>query len=404
MSLSVADVLALPGLSGMRLRAGHTAQHQPIRWTYLAENPGIADWVIGGELVFVTGIGHPRDEANLLRLLHEAHERRCAGMVILVGEQFIQAIPASVVTAADRLGVPLVEQPYALKMVLVTHAIGTALVQAEQLARSRRHVLEVLLDGDYQNLELLLLRAEGLGLGQALQMPRQVALFKLDGADHLFAEVAQGDAEDRLQAGRATFLQRLNEHLAGAGHALPLVGHGQSWIALLPEGGENRQALAAWLQRLNTELAPLRVFLGLSASGHTPAMLPQGLGQARQALAAAQCFPERLGVCSFNALGTLELLAAIRDRALLDRFVERILGPLVGDDSRHRPVLIPTLQAWFQENGNLARAAERLHVHRNTLNYRLQRIEALSGCSFEDPHDRLNLSIALLIRSMSSSA
>ena len=99
-----------------------------------------------------------------------------------------------------------------------------------------------------------------------------------------------------------------------------------------------------------------------------------------------------------------EHLGAIRDRSLLDRFVERVVGPLIGDDSRHQPVLMPTLEAWFAENGNLALAAQRLNVHRNTLSYRLQRIEALTGCSFEDPHDRLNISVALLIRRLSSPA
>ncbi len=118
----------------------------------------------------------------------------------------------------------------------------------------------------------------------------------------------------------------------------------------------------------------------------------------------AQRFPERLGLCSFNELGVLELLGAIRDRSLLDRFVERVLGPLIGDDSRHQPVLMPTLEAWFAENGNLALAAQRLNVHRNTLSYRLQRIEALTGCSFDTPHDRLNISVALLIRRLSSPA
>jgi DNA-binding PucR family transcriptional regulator len=402
MSLSVAEVLALPELAGMRLRAGAAAQHNPVRWTYVAENVGIADWVMGGELVFVTGINHRRDADNLLQLLHEAHARRCAGLVILTGAEFIQAIPDELVSEAERLGVPLIEQPYALKMVLVTHAIGTALVQAQQLARSRQHLLELLLDGDYQSLDSLLQRAAGLGL--PLAGARQVALFKLEGSDALFAGNTHEEAE-RLLLQRQQWLQRsLQEYLGELGEALPLVCQGQHWIALLPSPGNRRQALSDLLQRLNPQLAPLRLFLGLSAEGHQPARLAQGLGEARQALNAAQRFPERLGLCCFNELGTLELLGAIRDRSLLDRFVERVLGPLIGDDSRHTPVLMPTLEAWFQDNGNLVLAAQRLHVHRNTLSYRLQRIEALTGCSFDDPHDRLDISIALLIRRLSSPA
>ncbi|WP_417701617.1 PucR family transcriptional regulator [Pseudomonas sp.] len=407
MSLTVADVLALPGLGSMHLRAGQAGRDNAVRWPYVAENEGIADWVMGGELIFVTGINHPRDEANLLRLVREGHERVAAGLVILTGAEFIQAIPPHVIAEAERLGLPLIEQPYALKMVVVTQAIGTALVQAQQLGRSRQHVLEQVLDGDYQSLDVLLQRGDSLGL--ALHVPRQVALLRLDGSEQLFGDLPDEDAERQLQSRQQLLQRRLEQSIGELGDALPLVSQGRHWIALLPcpdsqAEARNRQAMTALLDELRPQLGPLRLFLGLGSAGCAAPRFAQGLGEARQALAVAQRFPERLGLCSFNELGVLELLGAIRDRSLLDRFVERVVGPLIGDDSRHQPVLMPTLEAWFAENGNLALAAQRLNVHRNTLSYRLQRIEALTGCSFEDPHDRLNISVALLIRRLSSPA
>ncbi|WP_212630091.1 PucR family transcriptional regulator [Pseudomonas sp. KB-10] len=407
MSLTVADVLALPGLASMRLRAGQTGRGNAVRWPYVAENEGIADWVMGGELIFVTGINHPRGEANLLRLVREGHERVVAGLVILTGAEFIQAIPPNVIAEAERLNLPLIEQPYALKMVVVTQAIGTALVHAQQLGRSRQHVLEQVLDGDYQSLDILLQRGDSLGL--ALHVPRQVALLRLDGSEQLFGDIPDEDAERQLQSRQQLLQRRLEQSLGELGDALPLVSQGRHWIALLPcpdnqAEARNRQAMTALLDELRPQLGPLRLFLGLGSAGCAAPRFAQGLGEARQALAVAQRFPERLGLCSFNELGVLELLGAIRDRSLLDRFVERVVGPLIGDDSRHQPVLMPTLEAWFAENGNLALAAQRLNVHRNTLSYRLQRIEALTGCSFEDPHDRLNISVALLIRRLSSPA
>ncbi|QNG99975.1 PucR family transcriptional regulator [Pseudomonas sediminis] len=407
MSLTVADVLALPGLASMHLRAGQAGRDNAVRWPYVAENEGIADWVMGGELIFVTGINHPRDEANLLRLVREGHERVVAGLVILTGAEFIHAIPPSVIAEAERLNLPLIEQPYALKMVVVTQAIGTALVQAQQLGRSRQHVLEQVLDGDYQSLDVLLQRGDSLGL--ALHVPRQVALLRLDGSEQLFGDIPDEDAERQLQSRQQLLQRRLEQCLGELGDALPLVSQGRHWIALLPcpathAEARNRQAMTALLDEVRPQLGPLRLFLGLGSAGCAAPRFAQGLGEARQALAVAQRFPERLGLCSFNELGVLELLGAIRDRSLLDRFVERVVGPLIGDDSRHQPVLMPTLEAWFAENGNLALAAQRLNVHRNTLSYRLQRIEALTGCSFEAPHDRLNISVALLIRRLSSPA
>jgi len=164
MSLTIADVLALPGLDSLCLRAGAAGLENAVRWPYVAENSGIAEWVLGGELVFVTGINHPRDEANLLQLLEEACLRQVAGLVILTGPAYIQAIPQRLLDAAEAADMPLIEQPYSLKMVLVTQAIGSALIQSEQLGRSRHDVLERLLAGDYQSLDLLLHRAAQLGM------------------------------------------------------------------------------------------------------------------------------------------------------------------------------------------------------------------------------------------------
>ncbi|OLU26742.1 CdaR family transcriptional regulator [Pseudomonas sp. PA15(2017)] len=405
MSLSVADVLALPGLHELRLRAGQAALGNPVRWPYVAENEDIAAWVMGGELVFVTGINHPRDEANLLLLVRQAVERATAGLVILTGAEYIQTIPPTVIAEAERLGLPLLEQPYGLKMVVVTQAIGTALVQQQMLGSSRQHVLEQLLEGDYQSLDVLLQRAAGLDL--PLNVPRQVALLRLQNSEQLFDGEAAASGERLLRDNRQCLQQRLEQALQQLGAALPLISQGEHWIALLPCTGSqdeqrNRRALMDLLGELDERLQPQRLFLGLSSGNHHPEQFARALGQARQALVAAQAFPERLGLCSFNELGVIELLAAIRDRSLLERFVERTLGPLIGDDSRHEPVLMPTLEAWFFENANLALAAQRLGVHRNTLSYRVQRIEALTGCSFDDPHDRLNISIALLIRRLSS--
>ncbi|WP_339486008.1 PucR family transcriptional regulator [Pseudomonas sp. EL_65y_Pfl2_R95] len=402
MSLTLADILALPGLESLRLRAGAAMQSNPVRWPYVAENSSIAEWIMGGELVFVTGINHPRSEENLLLLVRQAHQRVAAGLVILTGPEYIKQIPQSVIDTAQHLGVPLIEQPYSLKMVLVTQAIGTALVQAQMLGRSRQHLLEQLLEGDVQSLDLLLQRAHSLGL--PLATSRQVALFKLEGSERLIEAFGADQAERTLQSSRERLQRALQQRLEALGQALSPVCQGEHWIVLLAASEQqNRQVMVALIEELNPELAPLRLYLGLSTTGHGPERFAHGLHEARQALIAAQSFPERLGVCSFNELGAIELLGAIRDRSVLDKFVDKVLGPIISDDNRHDPVLMPTLEAWFHECGNLALAAQRLGVHRNTMSYRTQRIETLTGSSFTNPHDRLNISIALLIWRLSSS-
>ncbi|MFL9676465.1 PucR family transcriptional regulator [Pseudomonas marginalis] len=401
MSLTIADVLALPGLESMRLRAGAAALDNVVRWPYVAENSGIAEWVLGGELVFVTGINHPRDEANLLQLLDEACQRQVAGLVILTGAAYIQAIPQRLLDAAEAAGMPLIEQPYSLKMVLVTQAIGSALIQSEQLGRSRHDVLERLLSGDYQSLDLLLHRAVQLNMPLAGHW--QVAQLQLEGSELLFA---QGDAA-QVEAQLARQHDAISRRLRQLSAVLPVLGRAGQWTLLLPAPDAvtalaNRQQLANWLNPLNLRLAPLKLFIGLSAAAHPPARLAQAQDEARQALVAARRFSERAGLCVYDELGVLKLLSGVRDRALLDQFLNERLGPLLRHDLHHGPSLMPTLEAWFHENGNLVAAAQRLALHRNTLTHRVQRIEALCGLTLDNAYDRLDIGIALMIWRLSA--
>ncbi|WP_306544744.1 PucR family transcriptional regulator [Malikia spinosa] len=405
MSLSIRDVLLLPQLQAMRLRAGQAGENHQVRWPYVAENASITQWVLGGELVFVTGINQPRSEANLQQLVREAHERHCAGLVILTGPLYIQQIPPSVLAEADRLGVPLIEQPYDLPMIGVTEAIGSALVQAQLLGSSRQQLIEQLLDGNIADTTVLAHRADRLAVD--LRQPRQVLVVQLTGTAELFRALAPETAEILLQSFRQEVLQALTRSLNALGQPLPVLSQAEQWIALLPSGqaealARNRVIVEQLLHQLNAGESRLRVFAGLSACCPQPTELARGLGQARQALMAAQSFPERLGLCCFEELGVLELLVAIRDRSLLDRFVNTTLGPLLQHDLGHHAVLTQTLEAWMQANGNLVAAAQGLGVHRNTLNYRMQQIKTLTGLDLDDAQHRLNIAVALMIWRLSS--
>src|SRR5450830_1221390 len=381
MSLTIADVLALPGLESLCLRAGAAGLENAVRWPYVAENSGIAEWVLGGELVFVTGINHPRDEANLLQLLEEACLRQVAGLVILTGPAYIQAIPQRLLEAAEAADMPLIEQPYSLKMVLVTQAIGSALIHSEQLGRSRHDVLERLLAGDYQSLDLLLHRAARMGM--SLDGQWQIVQLQLEGSNALFTQGEAAYMEAQLARQHDSITRRLRQLSA----SVPVLGRAGQWTLLLPAADAvaaqaNREQLASWLKPLNLRLAPLKLFIGLSA--------------------AARRFSERAGLCVYDELGVLKLLSGVRDRALLDQFLNERLGPLLRHDLHHGPSLMPTLEAWFHENGNLVAAAQRLAVHRNTLTHRVQRIEALCGLRLDDSYDRLDIGIALMIWRLSA--
>ncbi|MDQ7025960.1 MAG: helix-turn-helix domain-containing protein [Anaerolineae bacterium] len=101
-------------------------------------------------------------------------------------------------------------------------------------------------------------------------------------------------------------------------------------------------------------------------------------------------------------LGVYQLILSLSDRDKLTDFRDHTLGKLNEYDMRQNADLIKTLEAFFNCHGNLSQTAEQLIVHRNTLLYRMNRINQIAGIDLNRPETRLALHLALTIRRLLS--
>jgi carbohydrate diacid regulator len=99
------------------------------------------------------------------------------------------------------------------------------------------------------------------------------------------------------------------------------------------------------------------------------------------------------GVFPIAELRPHQLLADANPRAR-ERFRAATLVRLRGEPDW--PIVRETLIAWAESGFNLVRAANQLHIHRNSLLYRLDKIESRAGRSCRDPRNGLALYLAAL--------
>jgi DNA-binding PucR family transcriptional regulator len=83
------------------------------------------------------------------------------------------------------------------------------------------------------------------------------------------------------------------------------------------------------------------------------------------------------------------------DGGLVAELARRRLAPLEQRPPSSRERLRETLAAWLDHQGSVARVAEELHVHPQTVRYRLGQLRELFGDRLEDPGVRFELSLAL---------
>jgi DNA-binding PucR family transcriptional regulator len=102
-----------------------------------------------------------------------------------------------------------------------------------------------------------------------------------------------------------------------------------------------------------------------------------------------------------GAISQITSLADARTTVLLDEIVAHVAGqprlvdPRVRNLREHEPLLAETLHAYLDGFGDIAAVAGRMHVHPNTIRYRVRRIETLLGTSLDDPDVRLVLTLGL---------
>ncbi|MBZ2175149.1 PucR family transcriptional regulator ligand-binding domain-containing protein [Schnuerera sp. xch1] len=102
-------------------------------------------------------------------------------------------------------------------------------------------------------------------------------------------------------------------------------------------------------------------------------------------------------VITFEELGIFKILCQDFLTDELEDFYNITLKPLSDYDIKKSTELVKTLKAYFKYNGNLTRMSEHLFTHYNTILYRVNRIEEITGMKLDDENDRLNLEIALKI-------
>jgi hypothetical protein len=122
--------------------------------------------------------------------------------------------------------------------------------------------------------------------------------------------------------------------------------------------------------------------------------ISRSYAEASRALAVSRRMGRPAAVTAFADLGIHRLLLRVPDVGDLRTFALEVLGGL-GDEERSTGVdYLATLSAYFRENGSPRRAAQQLHVHPNTVSYRIRRVEEITGLSLSTHRDRLMAEVA----------
>lgn len=198
-----------------------------------------------------------------------------------------------------------------------------------------------------------------------------------------------------------TALSSVESMLARLAPDAIVAGRPDEVVAIVPVKGENGLAEIRTLAGRCVDLIAERR-LGVAAIGvgnacHTAADIARSYAEASRALAATIRMGESGGVTVFADLGIHRLLLRVPDVGDLRAFADEVIGRLLEEEAATGVEYLTTLSVYFNENSSPRRTAQRLHVHPNTVSYRIRRVEEITGLSFDVHRDRLMAEVAVEI-------
>ncbi|WP_077867376.1 PucR family transcriptional regulator [Clostridium saccharobutylicum] len=402
MSISVKDILKLDSLKKINLLAGEAGLEKGIEWIYVAEcfeNPldGIK-WLQGGEIIFITGVGIKNNMDMLIKLVEGISEKNGSGLIVNIGP-YINEVSEEVIKIADKLELPLFTLPWEVKLVEVSREISNAIVLSRIEENSLTHFLSNILFGDGELEGDAIEKAAYFGYNLAGECC--ICVIDIDGFER-FLKLKKLEDEISISRIKITFRKIVQDMLEKHALKVPIIDKDDA-VILFNKSEENcmkrlQNALKEIQEVIKRRIEGLSVSVGIGNSYRDLKMMKQSLNEAELAIDSAKCQGLDDTITQYKDIGIYGLLFNIKNKNVLENYYLDALGPMNNSDDKNKDGnLLNILETYLNENCSITVTAEKLFLHRNTLKYKIKKIEELLECDLHNFDDCMKIKIALYI-------
>lgn len=373
MSVTVKDALNLPAYRDCRLIAGEKGLHNIILYTDSMEVPDIRAWLKPNLFMITTGYSLKHSSGGLKQLISDLHSAGCAGLAIKT--KFTGEISEEVLAAADSLKLPLIQVPDDMPASALFMPLMNLIYNEQNIQLQSNYFFIDLMNGTIATESEAKLRVQPMKWPSP---PLQLILFHIRNNQHSYSY-----NEEILKKSLRNLSVELEKYI--------LLPNNDNMILIVP-GGFKDTFLQNCCERICTYICSsfdLSVCAGISEPVIQYIDLYTAFSDAMDAVRTGLIEqPDKL--CFFiRDLRLEQALLELKGNRRLRNCFEETFSILKNYDIRHSSSLMETLKALTKAGGSKAQAADKLFLHRNTLIYRIKKIEELTGMNLTD-HDTLS--------------
>ncbi|TCP21657.1 PucR-like helix-turn-helix protein [Scopulibacillus darangshiensis] len=388
MNITVAKALHIQPLNRCVVAGGHRGLSRGVRSVTIMDSPDTS-WLKAGELLLTTGFVFKDDIDAQVRVIQDLHDQQCAGLGIKE-KRFLPEIPKLMIKEADRLDFPLFTIPYDMTLSDMILALTQEIINEQRhltKQAKREEYFSGLLTGSLSETDLILNQGKAYGLSSA----NEYVVYCLKGIS------LHNISEDRLQqiiskAGAAANERlisiKLDDHVA-----VIQVGHSKDLLMQTPmPNGTASLIVKHFAEDIDNE----RITIGIGKYKQDVCRIHESYKEAKEAVFLGGRIMEGEMIFNYAALEADALLQHLPD-VLLERYLTSTLAPLIKYDTETGSNLMYTLEVYLSLKGHIGEIARSMYIHRNTVKFRITRIEELLGVDLTGGDTIFRLGLALRV-------
>ncbi|WP_455720412.1 PucR family transcriptional regulator [Agathobacter sp.] len=419
------DLLSLTTMSQAKVIAGSGGMEKGIRWSYKAENINFEKWVRGKELLIVSGPVTQRKNFDLYKTIKKAIELNMSCALLLVGENYVTQIDKKVIDLAENNDFPLFTMPWDVPLLDFFEELGHAISYLDDRKDIEDSLLAEIIFGNCTNTSSVEQKCRQMGYDPCVL--EQVFVLHLsekcpkDG----YGESKYTDGENCLQPKGAdehtdkqsdkyirksqsitndkirSYAQTLKEYFDENNYPAIVSCYGDRIIGFMKDCTDDRKKIIDIFQQfgefLQNDLNGIEYTLNIGEKCESISKLQKSFHETSKTNSVLEHINRKNETVFYDEMGFYRLLMSYENTAPMQRFVDEVLEPVIQYEKKAHTQLMETMWAYFECDCNLQRTAEKLFSHKNTVKYRLQRIEQLTGKSFASRFQSQELYNALMI-------
>lgn len=376
----------------IKLLAGREGLKKNVSWVYYTEDASTIEFIRGGELAVTLGINYERQKDNLnitdKNHLHVFLQEYIdnfithggTGLIINVGK-YISEVPQSIIEYCDEKQFPLFTMPWEIHTIDLMQEVGNMISSDNQNANTvEKYFYRSIFEKDkFDKAQIANTPFWDAKLFSVVLMEFEENLFNQD----------VGKIKRHV-------LYSFNQKIGIQQNLYCCFIHKQKVVYIIKDS--NEQFLAEILNAQKSDKHFINSVISVSDYCDDVTEMEEIYKHANVAL---QINSQPGKINYYANLGIYKIIVGVKNKKILRQFYKDNLGKLDEMEPEKREDFLKTLSLYLKNGGNILKVAELNNAHRNTVLYRINRLEELLGVDLSDGEVRTSLQVALYLRTIS---